>query len=385
MRIIVFSPTLPLPFGTTDARWLSSMLDALSREGHEVSCLSSTEQTPEAVVEAADLAERKGYRLRHVPMRIEDHALIRKAKNLARPFSEYLMASGVTEALREESAGGVDVLHVEHLYPAWAALGHRRLVVYLHHLDAMDWEGRTDRTPRERFTHLQMQRATRRLLRRVPRLIAVSDRLEASAREVNPKLPTAVVPQALDIDLYPPLDPAPPVIGVIGSMHWYPSRNAAIRVLTAIWPEIRRRMPTAHLLVAGWNSERYLGQYFPLEGARLLGEVAHPSDFFRRIGVLVYPPPQGTGMKIKVMEAMAYGLPVVSNHEGLEGLDYHDGVDVVCAETDDELVDRTLELLADPGRRQALGRAARQLIGSSYTPRAVVHRLLEAYDRLLHL
>lgn len=171
------------------------------------------------------------------------------------------------------------------------------------------------------------------------------------------------------------------VFGVIGSMHWYPSRSAAERVLTRLWPQIHEQMPEARLVVAGWGSDRYLGHLFPIEGAELAGEVASPEDFFASISTLLYPPERGSGFKVKVLEAMAYGRPVISNAEGLEGLSDRGRPAAAEATTDAEFVDRAVCLMGSASQRQALGAAARVAIETDYSPEPAVDRLLDAYER----
>jgi glycosyltransferase involved in cell wall biosynthesis len=171
-----------------------------------------------------------------------------------------------------------------------------------------------------------------------------------------------------------------PVVGLIGSMNWSPSRRAAHRLLN-LWPNINEKIPSARLLIAGWNSESYLANRFPLPNATLIGEVADPFDFFSQVSVLTYPTPRGTGVKVKVLESFAYGVPVVSNKEGFEGLDILQG-EALVAETDDEFVAQTVAVLSNGAERERVRQAARRLVEAKYSPVPTVDRLLDAYKRL---
>lgn len=380
-NIVFLSPALPLPFGRADARWLHAVLPELRSRGLQVTCLSCTEESPERVEEAARLARSNGYSFRHVPLQLRESAVRRKTASLLRPHSEFARCPALLQALEEERTGGDVIVHAEHLFSAWVARRTRRTVTYLHHLEVVDWGDRTDLSVRERVDLVQMRRATKRLLQSGPPTIVASDRLAGEVERYGLTRPP-VVPIAIDSDLYPELPFVnAPVVGVIGSMNWYPSRSAAERVLR-LWPAIRAAVPDATLVVGGWNSERYLGGYFPLAGAELVGTVAHPEDFFGRIAVLVYPPPRGSGMKIKVLEALAYGVPVISNAEGCEGLGAEDGCQVIRAESDDDIVREASALLRDPKRRRSLRSAGRELIGREHSPSCIVDELLGAYDQL---
>ncbi len=380
MRVVVVAPALPLPFGRADARWLFSLVTELAARGVEVQCISSTEEDEAAVRVATTDAEARGFDLVHVPIHVDANVVRRKLMSARRPFSEMARSRRLRALLEAQARRGYDVLQAEQLFTAWAVLGLPRVVNYVHCLEVCDWSGRTDLTLRERVNLIQMRRATRRLLRRTDRTLACSAPLAESISRYTDGRTPPVVPLAIDTSLYPVLTAVDaPVIGLIGSMDWYPSRSAAVRLVTRIWPGVRARIPHAKLLIAGWNSERYLADLFPVEGAELIGAIPHPADFFARIAMLVFPATRGTGMKVKVMEALAYGVPVVTNDVGFEGLDVG-AVRADCsAQTDEEFVAAIVRLLTDPKARQALRRRGRRILQSSYSPAPVIDQLIEAY------
>jgi polysaccharide biosynthesis protein PslH len=383
MRLLVLSPTLPLPFGKTDSRWLHAILGELARRSISVRCLSCTEDDHEAVHEACTLLRSRGVELRHVPLRLLEPWPLRKLRSLRQPCSEYLRCPELRTALRDETANGYDILHVEHLFPSWATLHMDRTVTFVHHLEVVDWEDRTNLSSRERLDLYKMRRATRFLAERIPRLVAATDRLTTELSTYGRKVATPVSPVGLDLDEYPMLPVSRrPVVGLLGSMHWYPSRAAAERLITRIWPRIRERVPEAELVVGGWNSERYLGRLLPVPGARLLGEVKAPPDGFAQMSLLLYAPPKGSGMKIKVLEAMAYGVPVVSNQEGLEGLTLTSAREAISAESDADLADAAVRVLTDSSLSSAMRDSARRLVAESYSPRVLASSLLAAYAQV---
>jgi len=380
VRVVIVSPVLPLPFGSSDARWLHVVVTELARRGVEVTCVSSTADSEEATDRASRNAACHGFELVAVPFSTGEGLVRRKLSSLRRPFSERDRDVALRRVLDREVSRGYDVVHVEYLFNGWLAKRLPRSVVYVLCLEVVDWADRTDLTLRERQVLFQMSRATRHLLRRVPRVIAMTQRIAAEMSAYRDQ-PIPVVPMGIDTSLYPMTAPNDrPVVGLIGSMHWSPSRRAAQRLLD-LWPKIMQKLPTARLLIAGWNSEKYLGDRFPLPNATLVGEVSDPFDFFSQVGVLAYPTPRGTGVKVKVLESFAYGVPVVSNAEGFEGLDIRAG-EAVTAETDDEFVAQTVAILANGAQRERLRQAARRLVEERYSPAPTVDRLIEAYERL---
>ena len=97
---------------------------------------------------------------------------------------------------------------------------------------------------------------------------------------------------------------------------------------------------------------------------------------------MVYAPSQGSGMKVKVMESMAYGVPVVTTWEGVEGIDYQNGRECWVAETDEELAGKVCRLLENPVERQQMRDAARTLIEERYSPRPVVDKMVSVYQQV---
>ena len=248
----------------------------------------------------------------------------------------------------------------------------------------IDWEERRLECLRERKAMIQMTRATRRIVQAHERIRVFTPRLLDKAREINPAAKYWVVPFALDLSLYP-VQPAPeePVLGLIGSMHWTPSRSAGERLISRIWPLVKKKVPRAKLFIAGWNARKHLGKYLPLPDVTLEDGIAHPTDFFSKASVMVYAPSRGSGMKIKVLEAMAYGVPVVTTWEGVEGLEYENGTHCWVEEEDEAIAERAAFLLQDPIQRQRMSQAARSLMEERYSPEPVMEKMLRIYEDVM--
>jgi hypothetical protein len=112
-------------------------------------------------------------------------------------------------------------------------------------------------------------------------------------------------------------------------------------------------------------------------------DVPDTRPYFERTGVLLYAPGRGSGMKVKVLEALAYGVPVVTTAEGVEGLPAADGVHAGVCEDDAGLIDRTVRLLADPAAANRQRAAGRALLESHCGPGPTVDRVEQVYARVL--
>jgi len=386
MRVVIVTPAVPHPFGDTAGRWFYVLITELLARGNEVVALAATEESGERVSEAKQWLSQRGERLTlHCHrLQVDSFTLRRKWQNLVRPRSELLQDSTLNGLLQRELAKGYDVLHLEQMSTGWLGLNVARALLNVHFFDVIDWAEKKNMDFGDHKALWQARRATRHLLHGIPNVRLLTQRLKEMAESINPAGKYWVVPLALDPRLYSLEPPAQePVIGLIGSMHWEPSRSAAERLITRIWPLVKQGFPQAKLYIAGWNAAKYLNQYSSSQGLTLAENLASPSEFFSKAAVMVYAPSCGSGMKVKVMESMAYGVPVVTTWEGVEGIDYQNGRDCWVGETDEELADKVCRLLQNSAERQQMRDAARTLIEQRYSPRPVIDKMIGVYEQVI--
>src|SRR5437870_11852248 len=132
-----------------------------------------------------------------------------------------------------------------------------------------------------------------------------------------------------------------------------------------MWPDIRGRVSGARLLRAGRGA--HLARIDSSSSVDVLGEVARSEDVLARAALVAFPCPPTSGPKIKVLEALAFGIPVVTTAAGVEGLFIADvAADVVATEYD--FADRVVRLLTDPARRADVATRARAAVAAAHAP-----------------
>jgi len=375
MRILVLLPDSPAPWSNTAARYYGPMLKTLDALGHHVTALAIRRGT-KTEEEAGRYFEGTGIAFTFFDQPPPELFLLRKARSLWRSGWE-LSASQFGRAARQEAAGDYDVVLAEQISTARAVEGIPRVVCSLdclRHVDmgAMRGQGMWLR----KFRQWQVRREERSTIAKIGRVRALSERLERLTRGLAPGIRTCVVPLCLDLTLYEPVSPPDvPTVGLVGSMFWEPSRAAARHFMIHIVPRLRRQAPGTRFLVAGWKAESYLSTLARQAEVELIGDFAHPREIFQRLSILVYAPPVATGMKVKVLEAMAYGVPVVVNAEGFEGLEADPEPAAKLANTDDEILEAVLELLGDPAKRRHAVEAGRSCLARSFSPEVTIPAL----------
>lgn len=369
MKVVVVLTQPPLHEGGAPGKAAIGLLRGLAAHGVEVRAIAArrpfaarTSPPADLPVEIVDVAEPGGWDARLARWR--------------RPRGQ--MATPAFMECVRSAARGADVLHLEETETAWCSLGiDLPAVCHLHYLARLD---RSFGLPwRRRFRDgVEEQLAETAAIRRHRALVASSPVVEALLRERAPRADVVLAPLSLDPAHYAraPLS-GPPVAGIVGTAAWEPTARSARVLVDEVWPLVRARVPDARLRVAGRGMDA-LG--LAGEGVEVLGEIASAAEFVAGLSVLVHPQPRGSGVKVKVLEAIACGVPVTTTPYGAEGIEAPGGV-FVSTETAD-LVETTAALLADEGLRRRAGDAARAAFAARYAPERATRPLVELYERL---
>jgi glycosyltransferase involved in cell wall biosynthesis len=227
--------------------------------------------------------------------------------------------------------------------------------------------------------------AERRLLRRYPVISTLTPRLTDRVKMLAPRAQVETVPLGLDLSPYRFQDRAlhdPPTVALIGSFDWYPTLSGARRLLDRLWPAIKQRVPDARLLLVGRCARSRLERYVDLPDVDIYEDVPDILPYFEATDVMLYAPARGSGMKVKVLEAFALGVPVVTTSEGVEGIAAEDGVHAGVADDDKGLVQRTVDLLQDRSAWQAMRKAARPLVESACDPEQSLDLVERCYESI---
>ena len=221
------------------------------------------------------------------------------------------------------------------------------------------------------------------LARHFDRCIVVSAVDEALLRRANPALDVAVVPNGVDATRYNllPINPASKEIAFIGKMNYVPNVDSILFFYREIFPLIQAQVAEARLLIVGTNPVAEVRALAADPAVAVTGYVEDIVPYYQRACLAVVPLRAGGGTRLKILESMALGRPVVSTTLGCEGLAVTHGENILIADTPADFAAQTIRLFNDEGLRQRLVTQGRCLVETTYDWQIIAQKLLQVYDQ----
>jgi glycosyltransferase involved in cell wall biosynthesis len=224
-----------------------------------------------------------------------------------------------------------------------------------------------------------------RLVREFDAVLAVSHEDKAALQEAAGRpVDIVVVPIAIDTDEVAVVEreAKPKHILHIGTMYWPPNIDAVNWFIREIYPIVRQHRPDVQFDVVG---SRPPAELLALNdaglGINVTGYVEDPTPYQRRAAVMIVPLLAGGGMRVKILNALAEGIPIVSTTLGYEGIAVTPGKDILVGDTPEEFASAVLSLLNDSDLANQIADRGRQMVVEKYDYRAACCPLDDVYAR----
>lgn len=180
------------------------------------------------------------------------------------------------------------------------------------------------------------------------------------------------------------LYPARRRILFVGSMDYHANIDAVVYFANEVWPRLYERKPELQFTIVGRQPPAEVRALAKRPGIEVTGTVEDVRPFYREAVASVVPLRIGSGSRLKILEAMAAGVPVVSTKLGAEGVAVTDGENILLADTPTELYFTLLEVVGNPAKQQQLARAALELVRATYDWETIGATLCQTYQRVLN-
>lgn len=370
---------------------IARMAVGLAAEGHPVHVLSAA--TPKHAgggkVPAGITAESVAVDTSIRPLRLLATLAARAPYATAR-FASAAFAGRLGALLRQEEW---DVVQLEGLgtYPC-AGLVRRtsraRLVIRAHNVEHALFRERAKRATSPAvaaFLHLEARRVER-LERETWRLghgiAAISPQVAATCAAAASSVPVATLPVGVEVPAQPPPIGDPAGLLHLSAMDWWPNREGLAWFLAEAWPLVRRSRPGTTLRLAG-RGMRAFARGLPPDGLAVEGEVPDAEAFLRSGAILVVPLLSGSGVRVKIVEAMAQGRAIVATPRAVEGLGGAvPGEHLLVGDGARGLATALLDALEDQALVARLGAAAWKLAAERFSGPVVARAATSFYHSL---
>lgn len=392
MNILIVSAQFPYPTRSGFTTRVYQVARHLS-ERHNVTLLSYASQDERGGV--AELATRMSVRVveRSPPSPVGKRVAQALTIASSRAYCcREIYSEGMQDAIDELcSRTKFDVIQLESsLLCTFRVPRDTRLVIVEHNIEyellqrMCEGERSLPRRVFNRVEYARFRRFEEASWKRADACVVTSEREVAAVRECAPETPLAVVPNAVDPDYFAPSGGAVDAHTLIfnGTLNYRPNVDAVRYLIDDIWPLVRHRYPDATLMLTGCNDGVDIRPLMK-PGIRFLGEVPDIRPHVARATAVCVPIRIGGGTRLKVLEALAMGKPVVSTAVGCEGVAVRDGEHLMIADDARAFASKIFEVFENPALRAALGRAGRRLIETRYSWDLAGARLESLYREII--
>ena len=215
---------------------------------------------------------------------------------------------------------------------------------------------------------------------------AVSDQDKKNMRALLPNLKIEIIPNAAGEDLfnsYTESKKIKPVFLYQGNFSWLQNIEAAQILARKVFPKIKEQIPEAICVIAGQNARSKIGPLEKISGVQVIdidpSSTKKVQEIFKKAAIFLAPIEGPGGTRLKILAAMAAGLPVISSPTGVAGLSVVDGIHVLTAKNEDEFVKKAAFILKNPKLYSEIRRNARKLIIEKYSWSKVAADLEQTY------
>lgn len=232
---------------------------------------------------------------------------------------------------------------------------------------------------------LKLRRFERKVCPLFDMNLTVSELDKERLQRIIGKSRIEAIPNGVDVTYFKPSGDDIEARSLIfaGGMEWYPNREAMLFFCKKIWPLLKKRIPGVKMTIIGRSPPDYMTRISHTDPNLIVtGFVEDVRPYIRRAEVYVCPIRDGGGTKLKILDALAMGKPVVAHPVAIEGIDVETEKHVLTAETPEEFVQQITRLFQDKNLCDVLKKEGQKLVMERYDFRKIGEKLSQVYLQL---
>ena len=260
-----------------------------------------------------------------------------------------------------------------------------RILLRVHNVEFLIWERLSKQTQNllKKATYRYLSNSLKRfelsLFTKIDGYMPITEVDHNFFKARFPNLSSKVIPFAINFSDYPyyerKIDEQNITFFHIGSMNWQPNIEGMNWFLDNVWERVIRKYPQLSLVLAG-KGTKSLFEGKQLHNVRIFDFVESAQQFINEHDIMIVPLLSGSGMRIKIMEGLALGKPVITTTIGAEGIDVTDKEDIIIANTPEEMM-QAIEYCAKNAQKiEEIGKNAKKLIQKKYTQEIISRNLI---------
>jgi glycosyltransferase involved in cell wall biosynthesis len=223
--------------------------------------------------------------------------------------------------------------------------------------------------------------------KKAKKVVAMSQSDKQEMKKLVPNLKIDIVPNGIDYEYFcgkPKIkNLKSPKVLYVGNFKWLQNIEAVQILISDIWPKIKSQIPKAKLWIVGMNITPKI-QKFASSDIEITQAVPDIRDAYREASLLLAPIKGPGGTRLKILEAMASGLPVITTKVGAEGLGVVNGQEALIADTPEDLVSMAVRIIKDAKLSDSLSELGRQFVKRNYIWEKSANILDKIYTKVVN-
>lgn len=397
MRILQVCLKPPYPKIDGGCVAIASMMETMLSANHEVNtlCMSThkhpfdLKNIPSGVLQKTQM-EAIEMDTRIKPFDAFFNLFSSESYNIQRFYSKYFE----TRLVEILSTSEFDIVHLESLFctPYLQTIrkhSKAKVVVRAHNLEFRIWEQLATQE-KNIFKKWYLNLLASRLknyeletLNKVDGIISITHDDSNELKKLGIHTPTETIPIGMSVSKIEaqPVQKSELHLYHLGAMDWLPNIEGINWFVKDVWPNITKEFPDVKCSLAGRKMPSSLLSH-SAENLSIEGEVSSVSNFLSDKNVAIIPLLSGSGLRVKIVEAMAYGKVVITTSLGATGIPYENDKNILIADSPDGFVQQIETLKQHPEKVESIGAEARKLAEREFDLSALSSKLTYFYTNL---
>lgn len=234
--------------------------------------------------------------------------------------------------------------------------------------------------------YLKVRSFEKNVLRRFNTCVIVNKRDGESLKRLCPDLNMILIPNGVDTEYFIPRggQEKPATLTFIGDMSYPPNVDAIQYFYRDIYGKLKSKLNEINLYIVGRNPTREIRALSCDSTVTVTGYVEDVRPYISSASVIIAPFISGTGIKNKILEAMASGKPVISTSIGVDGIEAVSGKDVIIADEAEVFINSVINLLSDSNLRKIIGENGRRFVEANYSWAEMAKRLDQTFHKVVN-